>query len=62
MRGEWLLLLLPYQALCIPLFRISAAGPANQAIALSLLLSIGYAIFIFTSAPTLIRFFCMPFE
>ena len=34
-----------------------AAKYANQAIALSLLLSIGYAIFIFTSAPTLIRFF-----
>lgn len=34
-----------------------AAKYANQAIALSLLLGIGYAIFIFTSAPTLIRFF-----
>ncbi len=34
-----------------------AAKYANQAIALSLLLGIGYAIFIFTSAPILIRFF-----
>lgn len=34
-----------------------AAKYANQAIALSLLLGIGYAIFVFTSAPTLIRFF-----
>lgn len=34
-----------------------AAQYANQALALSLLLGAGYAIFIFTSAPTLLRFF-----